>query len=79
VEGVKKNVYYKGEKIDELREYSDTLLTLLLKARDPEKYKDRVQQEHSGKNGSPIDFSISNLPNFSREDLIKLADVGNDK
>lgn len=37
------------------RKYSDTLLLARLKARMPEKYKDKAQLEHTGKNGGPID------------------------
>ena len=36
-------------------EYSDTLLIFLLKAARPEKYKDRVSQEHTGPGGGPIE------------------------
>lgn len=35
VHGIDKNVYYKGEIIDTEKQYSDTLLTTLLKARVP--------------------------------------------
>lgn len=34
--------------------YSDTLLTLLLKANRPDKFKDKVSQEVSGPGGKPI-------------------------
>lgn len=37
------------------RKYSDSLLTVRLKARMPEKYKDKAQFEHTGKNGGPIE------------------------
>lgn len=33
---------------------SDTLLIFLLKARRPDKYKDRVSNEHTGPRGGPI-------------------------
>jgi hypothetical protein len=33
---------------------SDTLIIFLLKARRPDKYKDRVEQQHTGKDGGPI-------------------------
>ena len=45
VEGIEVNDYYKGEKIGSHREYSDTLLAILLKANLPHKYKDRVANE----------------------------------
>ena len=42
-EGVDKPVWYKGEQIGVERQYSDTLLIFLLKARDPAKYRDNYQ------------------------------------
>ncbi len=53
-DGTLKPVFYRGEKVGSVREYSDTLLIFLLKARDPEKYADRVKQELTGKNGGPL-------------------------
>jgi hypothetical protein len=47
--GVRKPVYYQGEKVDELVEYSDTLLIFLLKGRDPERFAERAKVEHSGR------------------------------
>lgn len=37
-----------------VQEYSDTLLTFMLKARRPDKFKDRVASEVSGPGGGPI-------------------------
>ena len=48
VEGFDKPVFHKGEICGSIREYSDTLLTLLLKANDPDKYADRQKVEHKG-------------------------------
>lgn len=48
VEGEERGIYYKGEKVGSRREYSDTLLAMLLKGAFPEKYKDRVQHETVG-------------------------------
>ena len=39
-----------------IRRYSDSMLTLLLKARRPERFRDRSSIEHTGKNGGPIVF-----------------------
>jgi hypothetical protein len=39
-----------------IRRYSDSMLTLLLKARRPERFRDRSSIEHAGKNGGPIVF-----------------------
>lgn len=44
-EGVKKNVYFKGEIIDQEVTYSDSLLALLLKAAKPDKYADRSKND----------------------------------
>jgi hypothetical protein len=40
--------------ITTVRRYSDGLLTLLLKANRPDKYKDRTATELTGKDGGPI-------------------------
>ncbi len=40
--GVDKPVYYKGEEVGAIREFSDTLLVTLLKANLPDKYRDRI-------------------------------------
>lgn len=49
--GTRKPVYYKGSKVGEIQEYSDTLMIFLLKGNRPEKYKDR--HELSGIVGTP--------------------------
>jgi hypothetical protein len=66
VEGVTSTtpIYSRGELLDTIVEtkYSDTLLIFLLKARAPEKYRERVGLEHSGPDGGPIqteDVSLS--------------------
>lgn len=48
VEGVVKPVYYKGQEVGAVREYSDTLLIFLLKGAMPEKYRERYEAHHSG-------------------------------
>lgn len=52
-----KPVVQRGDPIIE-RKYSDSLLTTLLKARMPEKYKDRQQHEHTGSGGGPIQVHV---------------------
>jgi hypothetical protein len=55
VEGIDKPVFYKGKRVRaKVKEYSDTLLIVLLKANAPKKYKDRVQAEHTGKGGKAL-------------------------
>ena len=47
-EGVLEPVYHKGEVVGHIRKYSDGLLTFLLKAHRPTKYRDNVNVQHSG-------------------------------
>lgn len=54
IAGVDKPIYYQGRRVGRVKEFSDTLLIVLLKAHAPEKYKDRVANELSGLNGGPI-------------------------
>jgi hypothetical protein len=41
VDGTLKPVFYKGQPVGKIREYSDTLLIVLLKAHAPAKYKEK--------------------------------------
>lgn len=41
-------VTFRGEVVAEITEYSDTLMLALLKARRPEKYRERQEVRHSG-------------------------------
>lgn len=54
-EGIDKPVYYQGEEVGYVHEYSDTLMIFLLKGRRREVYGDKVKQEHSGPAGGPIE------------------------
>lgn len=54
VDGVEKPVYQQGRLVGLVREYSDALLTLLLKGKRPETYRERHQHEHAGPGGAPI-------------------------
>lgn len=48
VKGTTKPVYQGGEQVGSVQEYSDTLLIFLLKATNPEKYRERTDVNHSG-------------------------------
>lgn len=48
VEGTLRPVFQGGKLVGKVKEYSDTLLIFLLKARKPDKYRDRQSVEHSG-------------------------------
>lgn len=65
VEGVDRPVTYQGEITATFKEYSDRMLELLLKAHRPDKYKDRVETQHTGKGGEPL------LPDMTVEELIE--------
>lgn len=69
-EGTLRPVFQGGEKVGSIREYSDTLLIVLLKARAPEKYKERTSSELTGKGGGPIEVNgkITHNINFKRSD-----------
>ena len=47
-DGVEEPVHYKGEVCGTIRRYSDLLLIFLLKARRPDKYRERTSVDHSG-------------------------------
>ena len=69
VEGVDKPVYQQGKKCGVVREYSDTLLIFLMKGAMPDKYKDRVSQEISGK----LEHSCPSLAGLTTAELRALA------
>ncbi|TPM39596.1 terminase [Mesorhizobium sp. B2-3-4] len=58
-DGVQKPVYQGGKRVGEIREYSDTLTIFLLKARRPDKFKDRVSTEISAPGGGPVQVEVS--------------------
>lgn len=58
-----------------IKKYSPQLLITLLKARMPEKYKDRVSQEHSGPGGGPIQQAFTVNPRtMTPEQLARLKE-----
>ncbi|WP_207706576.1 hypothetical protein [Desulfallas thermosapovorans] len=78
VEGVQKPVFQGGKQVGVVQEYSDTLLIFLLKGAMPEKYKERVHQEHTGKGGGPIqhEVDLSGLSDAELDALISEAAKG---
>lgn len=69
-QGVVRPIFQGGKKVGSVREYSDALLIKLLQARDPDKYKDRISKEITGKGGGPIEMnhSITHNVNFKKCD-----------
>jgi hypothetical protein len=47
-EGTDRPVFYKGEVCGAVREYSDTMLIVMLKARRQDKFGDQSKVQHSG-------------------------------
>lgn len=56
VDGVDRPVYQGGTKVGTVREFSDTLMVLLLKALRPEKYRENVH--HSGSVGLTLEAAM---------------------
>lgn len=52
--GVDKPVYQGGKFMGYVKDYSDTLLIVLLKARAPEKYRERFEGKFLGADGKPM-------------------------
>lgn len=69
--GVRKPVYQGGKLVGHERRYSDTLLMFMLKALAPNKYKERVANEQTGKDGGPIqnEYKVNvNFNDFTKKD-----------
>lgn len=64
-DGVDEPVFYKGEPVGYVRKYSDTLLIFLLKAANPEKYRERISAELTGKDGTPLAINIAGRLNVN--------------
>lgn len=47
-EGWNEPVYYKGESVGSVRKFSDALLMFMLKGAAPNKYRERIDQNHTG-------------------------------
>lgn len=58
--GVLEPVYYQGQKVGAVRKFSDTLAIFLLKAHDPDKYRDRRTVELRGSEEAPIVIMYDN-------------------
>ena len=59
LEGVSEPVFWKGEQVALVRKYSDLLLIFLLKARRPDKYRERSETRIGNLDGGPITFTIT--------------------
>lgn len=52
-DGVEQPVFYKGEQVSFVREYSDSLLMFLIRGRDPQ-YRDSTRMQVAGDPSNPI-------------------------
>lgn len=74
--GVLEPVYQQGEKVGEVRRYSDTLLIFLLKANRPKKYRDTYRVEATGADGGPMVTKNESLTDSERiEQLTAILDT----
>jgi hypothetical protein len=59
VDGVREPIFWKGVECGYKLVYSDGLLQFMLKAARPDRYRERVTQEHTGPDGAPIAVEVS--------------------
>lgn len=61
VEGVTKPLVSAGKHVTDVTEYSDGLLQFMLRARRPERYRENVKVEHSGRVEQHVRMDLSRL------------------
>ncbi len=69
--GVEEPVFHQGEVVGAVKKYSDTLLIFMLKARAPEKYRERVQMQHADADGKRLPLGA--VEEFVKDALGKRA------
>ena len=67
VEGVEKGVYYKGDRVDTEVQYSDQLLTTLLKAKRADEFAERKQITGAG--GAPLTVVVRSFGDSSAQQI----------
>ena len=75
--GIDKPVYYKGEVVGSIKEYSDRLLMFLLKAHDP-KFRDGVKVEQPGATDVGVDRDLEKRIMERLEKMAALDDEANE-
>lgn len=73
VEGVVKPLVSAGKHVTDVREYSDGLLQFMLKARRPEKYRERMDVAHSGSVEKRIRVELDKLDADELDALERIA------
>lgn len=71
VEGIDKGIYYQGELVNTETQYSDSLLTTLIKAKRPDEFADRKQI--SGAGGAPLTVLVRSFGQPTNDLTIKPA------
>ena len=74
VEGVTTPMVSAGKRVTDVQSYSDRLLEFMLKSRRPEKYRDRVDVNHSGKVEKRVKLDLSKLDPDELESLERIVD-----
>lgn len=57
-EGTSEPIFHQGMECGTIQKYSDTLTIFLLKGARPEKYRERVSTELTGKDGADLNLSV---------------------
>jgi hypothetical protein len=73
VEGITEPVVSAGKHVTDVTSYSDRLLEFMLKARRPEKYRDRVDVKHSGGIEQRVKVDLTKLDDTELEALERMA------
>jgi hypothetical protein len=74
VEGVTTPMVSAGKHVTDVQNYSDRLLEFMLKSRRPEKYRDRVDVNHSGKVEKKVKLDLGKLSEEELENLGQILD-----
>lgn len=75
VEGTTKPLVSAGRHVTDVTEYSDSLLQFLLKGRRPERYRDNVKVEHSGRIVQRTELDLSKLTDEQLAQLEAIRDA----
>lgn len=76
VDGIDKGIYHKGELVDTEKVYSDGLLTLLLKAKRPEVYRDNPHINVTQNNDNrSVSLDLGRLSLEELRELERIADA----
>ena len=71
--GTTRPVFYHGQVVGEVREYSDALLMFLLKARRPETYRDQATVRHEGRVAATIHPTSDDAVERSDDELAAIV------